>query len=315
VIVRKLSTGTEQYGTIGALQSVQNEYCYVKTSESTVDNSLGFVSDVSLKIGFLGTISGGKEYLISMLNGASVDTGWLYQGVWTIPQQVNVTVSPSSALISSGQGQQFNANVTGTSNTAVGWTPFGWGSVTSSGYFIANTVTSTQNTILRATSQADNTKYADANLTIQPAPVLVTITNFYPQNLSGRSAVFNISANGGNSPINFLSFYANITQLNSGGCKVTWYPASNLVSLTENNGYYTQSNYLGSWGSLTNSYCSINLQSSYGSYSGNNATLTLSVNYNYGFFGGWINHWARAGNNAGISMADWQSFGYWWLPY
>jgi len=313
IIIYNSSTGVRQFGTPGVIQTIENEYCYVRTGESTV-NITGNVTRVALKIGFKNTISGTKNFYVSMLTFAGVQTGWLYQGDWVIPQQVTVSVNPTSALLSSGQSQQFNSTVTGSSNTAVTWTPFGWGTVTSGGLFTASTVSSTQNTILRATSQADTTKSADANLTIQPAPVLVTITNFSPQNGSGRYATFNVSANGGNTPVNYIQFYANTTQLNGGGCLVTWYPASNYVTLTWNGGYYTQGGYMGTSNYLATSYCSINLQGSFGSYSGNNATMSLNLSYAGWPTYGWISHYAKAANTAGMVMADWQYFGYWWLP-
>jgi hypothetical protein len=313
IIIYNSSTGIRQIGTPGVINTIQNEYCYVKTGESTV-NIGGNVTQVSLKIGFKSTISGTKNFYVSMVNTANVDTGWLYQGAWVIPQQVLVTVSPTSALLSSGQSQQFTSTVTGSTNTAVSWNPFGWGSVTSGGLFTASTVSSTQNTILRATSQADTSRWADANLTIQPAPVLVTITNFSPQNGSGRYATFNVSANGGNSPISNIQFYANTTQLNTGGCLVTWYPSSNYVTLTWNGGYYTQGGYMGTASYLSTSYCTINLQASFGSTSGNNATMNLNLSYAGWPHFGWISHYAKAANNNSIVMADWQYFGYWYLP-
>jgi hypothetical protein len=180
--------------------------------------------------------------------------------------------------------------------------------------FTAATVTSQQNVTVRATSQADNTKYGEANLTIFPTPAAVSITSFTPQQGYGRQQIYTVSANGGNAPIASLTIYTNQTQLNPGGCQVVWYPQSNYISVTSNGGpsygaylgyYYTQSNY---------STCGVVLWNSYGSYSGNNATLSIAMDFSIWSWFSYLNNYARATNTAGASMLDWQYVGYTYLP-
>ncbi|MBI4907523.1 MAG: hypothetical protein HY820_28110 [Acidobacteria bacterium] len=82
------------------------------------------------------------------------------------PAPVQVTVSPTAATLQPGQTTQFTAN------TAVTWTATG-GTVTATGLYTAGA--STGDYFVRATSTTDPTKSATAAITIQPAPVQVTI--------------------------------------------------------------------------------------------------------------------------------------------
>ena len=94
------------------------------------------------------------------------------------PVQVTVSISPTTGSLIGGQTLQFNASVTGSSNTAVTW------SVSATGNNPAGTITpaglynapneSTQTTVtVTATSQADSTKSASATVTITPVTVAI----------------------------------------------------------------------------------------------------------------------------------------------
>lgn len=78
-------------------------------------------------------------------------------------QTVVVTVSPTSASLSTGATQQFTATVTGTTNTAVTWTATG-GTVSTSGLYTAPATAGTYT--VKATSAADTTKSASATVTV-----------------------------------------------------------------------------------------------------------------------------------------------------
>ena len=80
---------------------------------------------------------------------------------------VSVSLTPTTATITSGASQQFTATVTGSSNTAVTWTATG-GTVSASGLF-TDTVTATTTVTVTATSVADTTKSASATVTVNPA--------------------------------------------------------------------------------------------------------------------------------------------------
>jgi hypothetical protein len=78
---------------------------------------------------------------------------------------VSVSISPATATVGSGGTQQFGATVSNTSNTAVTWKASA-GTVSSSGLFTAPTVKSNTTVVVTATSVADTTKSASANVTV-----------------------------------------------------------------------------------------------------------------------------------------------------
>jgi hypothetical protein len=94
--------------------------------------------------------------------------------------QVAITVNPNNATLMVGSTQQFTANVTGTSTTAVAWTVTGagcigvaCGTISINGLYVPpSSVPSPATVTVKATSVADPTKSASANVTIVPTVVL-----------------------------------------------------------------------------------------------------------------------------------------------
>lgn len=92
---------------------------------------------------------------------------------------VTISISPTTATLSSGGQQQFTSTVTNSNNTAVTWGATA-GTMSSSGLFTAPSVTSTTQISITATSVADPTKQANANVMVNPnsgqppAPAIVT---------------------------------------------------------------------------------------------------------------------------------------------
>jgi hypothetical protein len=91
---------------------------------------------------------------------------------------VTVSVSPSSATLDSQQQLQFSATVNNTWNKGVTWiTNVSGGSINSSGLFTAPTVTSgSVSGTVKATSQADTSKFGTASVTVYPKPVCSTLS-------------------------------------------------------------------------------------------------------------------------------------------
>ena len=95
----------------------------------------------------------------------------------TIVPVVVVTVTPNSALLATGQTQQFNVSVVGTSNTAVTWTVQGngcsataCGTIDSKGLYTAPPAVPSPDTVtVTATSSADPSKTASTSVAILPA--------------------------------------------------------------------------------------------------------------------------------------------------
>jgi hypothetical protein len=87
---------------------------------------------------------------------------------------IAVTISPTKATMPGGGTPiQFTATVTGTQNTAVTWSSTGTGSVSQTGLFSAPPVGSPSSAMVKATSQADPTKFATATITITVGPIVI----------------------------------------------------------------------------------------------------------------------------------------------
>jgi hypothetical protein len=149
----------------------------------------------------LGSISSSGLYTAPMVTAQSQDTVTVSSADGSksssasvtvrpqLTQAVDVSVSPNSATVRSGLTTQFSAVVSGTTNTAVTWTAK-LGSISSSGRYIAPTVSVQSNDTVTAVSVADGSVSASASIavTVQGAsgsayslqnPPPVTI-EFYP---------------------------------------------------------------------------------------------------------------------------------------
>jgi hypothetical protein len=84
-------------------------------------------------------------------------------------QAVAVEINPSAISLYAGDSEQFTATVTGSSNTAVTFSVVteGGGTISPSGMYTAPATPGTY--IVRATSDADTTKWADATVTVVEA--------------------------------------------------------------------------------------------------------------------------------------------------
>jgi hypothetical protein len=124
----------------------------------------------------LTSLTAGTTYHYRVLSADS--TGVLVTGpdnVFTTPTAaISVSVSPTAATVASAGTQQFSAQITNTSNTAVTWSATS-GTVSTAGLFTAPTVTATKTVTVTATSVADNTKSASATVTVNTAAGILTL--------------------------------------------------------------------------------------------------------------------------------------------
>jgi len=123
----------------------------------------------------LTSLTAGTTYHYRVLSADS--TGVMVTGldnVFTTPAAIAVSVSPTAATVASGGTQQFSAQVTNTSNTAVTWSATS-GTVNAAGLFTAPTVTATKTVTVTATSVADNTRSASATVTVNAATGILTL--------------------------------------------------------------------------------------------------------------------------------------------
>jgi mono/diheme cytochrome c family protein len=85
--------------------------------------------------------------------------------------QVAITINPLSVTLAPGRTQQFNATVTGSTNTGVTWTMVsGTGTINSTGLYTApNAIAASETAVIQAASVADPTKTIRATITIRQA--------------------------------------------------------------------------------------------------------------------------------------------------
>jgi Putative Ig domain len=88
---------------------------------------------------------------------------------------ISITVSPTSASLTSGNTKQFAARVQGTTNTSVTWSASA-GTVSSSGLFTAPTVSTATNVTVTATSSANTANKASATVAVSPAGSTISVT-------------------------------------------------------------------------------------------------------------------------------------------
>ena len=115
----------------------------------------------------------------------------------------SVTVTPASATVLSGSSIGLQAEVTGsgTVNPAVTWTASA-GTVSMTGVFTAPSVTALALVTVRAVSVQDATRSGTANITVNPAPTVssVTVSAFIPSLRSGQTTTVDASVIGTGNP-------------------------------------------------------------------------------------------------------------------
>jgi len=116
-------------------------------------------------------------------------------------ESIRISVSPASVSVAAGQTQQFTAAVSGTPNTAVTWSAT-TGSISKSGLYTAPAVSAQTSALVTATSAADSTKSASANVVVNAASGhSLSITNGNPSDGQLNTAyAFTFTASGGTQP-------------------------------------------------------------------------------------------------------------------
>jgi hypothetical protein len=131
---------------------------------------------VTMHSATLTSLTAGTTYHYRVLSADS--TGVLVTGLdnvfTTTAAGISVSVSPTTATVASGGTEQFSAQLTNTSNTAVTWSATS-GTVSTTGLFTAPTVTATKTVTVTATSVADNSKSASAIVTVNTAAGILTL--------------------------------------------------------------------------------------------------------------------------------------------
>jgi len=156
-----------------------------------------------------GTVNGNLSIVPESMNSINVPLS----GSALSSPGISVTVSPSSATLQVGQSQQFNASVSGTSNTAVTWMVNGTaggnstvGTISASGLYTAPTTVPSSAVVVTAQSVAQTTASASATVSITAAPVIsVSISPVNPSLQVGKLLQFTAQVSGtSNTAVNWL---------------------------------------------------------------------------------------------------------------
>lgn len=154
----------------------------------TLNHSTGVISGTP-------TLAGTFEFVVWVRDAAGDQGLGKFSLVVNNPINIGVSVAPTSATVNSGATEQFQATVTGTSNTAVTWSASA-GTVSSSGLFTAPTVTANTSVVLSVTSVADTSKSASANISVLAPLVGITVSPTSESVNSGSTAQFQATVTG-----------------------------------------------------------------------------------------------------------------------
>jgi Putative Ig domain len=117
-----------------------------------------------------------------------------------VSSNISIAISPTATRMASGKSQRFSATLEGTSNTAVFWSASA-GSVSNSGIFTAPDVTTDTRVTVTATSAADSTRKATANVIVNPTkPTLFVTSSSLNRAQPGTPYSSFLSATGGTAP-------------------------------------------------------------------------------------------------------------------
>ncbi|MEO7142756.1 MAG: DUF4434 domain-containing protein [Bryobacteraceae bacterium] len=232
------------------------------------------------------------------------------------PPNVGIALSPASVNLQENQMQQFTANVTGSTNTAVTWnlSPL-VGNLSNGLYTAPPAISVTQTVLVQATSQADPTQSARAavNLT-QSAAAPPAVGPMTPASGSGLSRLFDFQAQAGSGNLQWIQILINGTPDASNACLLYYSPTDDSVYLSADNATDTVAAWvggavLGTAGThLSNSQCTLDYENSSVVKSGAAISLNLSLQF--------APAWAGA-KNVYLAAADaaqqvaWPYVGYW----
>jgi hypothetical protein len=221
-------SGTQQFSATVSGSSNQ-------TVTWTVASGLGSVSPTGLYTA-PSTIASTSSAIVRATSQA--DTSKFDQVTLNPPATVTVSVSPTSIQLGPSESQQFSATVTGSANTSVTWSKLsGLGSVaqTTGVYTAPSTITAISTAIVRATSNADNTKHADASVTLIPPgtapPVVVSVlpSNPYALGPSENIALTAFVSNASNPAVNW-SWSPNVGVIGTSGGFTSYTAPASITS-------------------------------------------------------------------------------------
>lgn len=318
--------------------SAQNSRCTLYGAGSSVTPNVNNLS-VTLNLSFSQTNFAGSKYIYLFASTpAGLNTGWVQEGPWTIPQasSVSISISPTYVNLYAGNSTGFTARVTGATEQRVTWEvsssqrPTDPGSLVdlgcysglgdyycSAGYSAPSSVASPFWVSITARSRADTSKTASAWVYVQPppGPTLVSISPLYG---SGTRATFTFAVSDPTASLYWIQpFFSATYPLNTGaaGCHLIFYPQSNTLYLDGDSGdsYWIDSTWIGG-NDIQNSYCIAHGASSSYVQSGGTYYLALDIEFLPAAYGTYKYAYMSA-EDLNYFMADWQYFGWWYIPW
>ena len=269
------------------------------------------------------TITGSQQVVATAVSVAdSSKTGTAAITVGTQPQGgVSVAIDPQTVSLAAGQSQQFTATVSGTANAAVTWSVgSSLGSISNSGLYSAPSgLTAQQSTSVVATSVADPTKSAAANVTVSADTTLTSMVGpVDPNGLTGTAQMFHVTAHPRSGDLDFAGILFNTTVDVSHSCLVAYYPLEgDLIALSSDDATNDAWNWagiqgLGQAGVLSNSQCAIDTGASSVTRNGSAVQLNLKMTFTPAFRG--TRQMFMAAHDSGGNQTAWPYVGYWVVP-
>lgn len=232
---------------------------------------------------------------------------------------ISVSVTPQTAPALGPSGtQQFAASVSGSSNQTVTWiVASGLGSISPTGLYTApSTITSTSSATVRATSQADTSKFASVTLTLRPVASAPTplVTYLTPSTPTTQDVTFNLNAQGGSADVSQLRLYLGFDGTDVGDCLILYDRLTHTLLLRSDGAGESWLTAIGIGSSQTqeNSQCKIFGSGSSAANFGRNTQLAVRVQAKPAFAGNRVMKvWLNNTNNQSWGWAD---VGNWIVP-
>jgi len=118
------------------------------------------------------------------------------------PSTIQIALTPAVLSLVPGATQQFSATLTSTSNTAVAWRSSA-GAISANGLFTAPQVSAATKITVTATSAADSSVSASADVSVAPAVKLSMQTAKLPEGSVGAPYSSSLAASGGTAPYTY----------------------------------------------------------------------------------------------------------------
>jgi hypothetical protein len=146
-----------------------------------------------------------KQFVTAIILTASAGLSISCAGISPTTQAPNpsknfeISLAPSTAVLSSGGQQQFSATLTSTSNTAVTWKASA-GLISPTGLYTAPVVTTATKTTVIASSVEDGSRVAISQITVNPQFKLMIDVSSLPKSTVGARYNASLAATGGTAP-------------------------------------------------------------------------------------------------------------------